>query len=149
MLNEKRIRLMTKAAEFEQGEGRDAFKVNAYYRGDYVSLHMVKAAISGSFAFLILLALWAFGQMEFLLSSLHTMNLQSFIMNIVKWYLVFIVVFELIVFLTYNTRYTKTREQMKMYYQQLGEIGRLYEEEDKRLEGRDTMGGLENDDYVV
>ena len=149
MLSEKRIRLMTKAAEFEQREGQGAFRVNEYYRGDYVSFHMVKAAISGTFAYIVLLVLWGFSQVEALLGGLHTMDLQTFIMGFLKWYVLFLAVMEVIVFFAYNTKYTRTRELMKDYYQQLGEIGRLYEEEDKRLDGRDTMGGPENDDDFV
>ena len=58
MLNEKRIRLMTKAAEFEQKEGREAFRINDYFREDYVTFHMVKAWIRGTAAWLILAVLW-------------------------------------------------------------------------------------------
>lgn len=149
MLNEERIRLMTKAAEFEQREGKNTFKVNSYFRGDYVSFHMVKAAISGTCAYLVLLALWFVYQMESLLSQLHTMDIQAFILGIVKWYVIFLVIFEVLVFLAYNSRYTKTKEKMKEYYLQLRAIGQLYEREDRRLEGRDTAGGQEDDDYIV
>ena len=141
MLNEKRIRLMMKAAEFEQREGRRAFKVNEYYRVDYVSLHMVKAAISGSIGYAILLVLWAFYKMESLLAELHSMDMYAFGMGLLKWYLIFLIIYEIIIFFVYNTRYTRTRALMGGYYSQLGEISKLYEEEDKRLEGRENIGG--------
>ena len=149
MLNEERIRLMTRAADFEQREGNSAFKVNDYYRGDYVSLHMVKAAISGSCAYIIMLVLWLFSQLESLLSNMHTMDMQSFLTGMVKWYILFMIVFEAVVFFAYNVKFNRTREMMKSYYQQLKEIGQLYEDEDKRLDARDTLGGSENDDDFV
>ncbi len=149
MLNEERIRLMAKAAEFEEKEGREAFKVNDYFCGDYVTLHMVKAGISGTAAYLILLALWAVYRMEDLLAELQNIDIPALGMSIVKWYVLFIIVFELIIFLVYFRKYARMRERLKAYYQQLREIGSLYEREDKRLEGRDTTGGQEDDDDFV
>ena len=41
MLNEEKIRLMTKAASFESGEGKKALEMNRFYKGDYISLHLI------------------------------------------------------------------------------------------------------------
>ena len=149
MLSEERIRLMTKAAEFEEREGRDAFKANDYFRGDYVSFHMVKAAISGSCGFIVMIGLWMLYRLEELLAGLHTLDVQVFITGIVKWYLLFIIVFELIVFIAYNTKYTRMKHLMKDYHAQLKAIGQLYEKEEKRLDDHDSIGGSEDDDYIV
>ena len=131
MLNEERIRLMTKAAEFEAREGREAFKVNEYFRGDYVTFHMVKAWIGGTIA------------------EMYTLDFAGLGMSVVKWYVLFIIVYELIVFLAYYRRYTRVREEMKEYYAQLRQISGLYEQEDQRLEGRDATGGRGYDDDFV
>jgi len=149
MLSEERIRLMTRAAEFEQKEGRDAFKINDYFRGDYVSFHMVKAAISGSLGFLVMVGLWMLYQLEELLAGLHSLDIQVFVTGIVKWYLLFIIVFELIVFWAYNTKYTRMKHLMKDYHMQLKDIGQLYEKEENKLDGHGTIGGPDNDDYIV
>lgn len=149
MLSEERIRLMTKAAEFEQKEGRDAFKANDYFRGDYVSFYMVKAAISATLGFIVMVGLWLLYRLEELLAGLHTLDVQVFLTGIVKWYLLFIIVFEIVVFWAYNTKYTKMRQLMKDYSMQLKEIGQLYEREDKRLDDHETIGGPDNDDYTV
>ena len=61
----------------------------------------------------------------------------------------FIVVYELIVFLAYYRKYTRVREEMKEYYAQLRQISGLYEQEDQRLEGRDATGGRGYDDDFV
>lgn len=105
MLNEERIRLMTKAAEFEAREGREAFKVNEYFRGDYVTFHMVKAWIGGTIAFLLGAVLWLACRMEQLLAEMYTLDFAGLGMSVVKWYVLFIIVYELIVFLAYYRRY--------------------------------------------
>ena len=149
MLNEERIRLMTKAAEFEAREGREAFKVNEYFRGDYVTFHMVKAWIGGTIAFLLGAVLWLARRMEQLLAEMYTLDFAGLGMSVVKWYVLLIIVYELIVFLAYYRRYTRVREEMKEYYAQLRQISGLYEQEDQRLEGRDATGGRGYDDDFV
>ena len=41
MLDEKRVKLMTKLALYEETQGKDDFKVSEYYRKDYVGMHMI------------------------------------------------------------------------------------------------------------
>ena len=40
MLDEKRVKLMTKLALYEETQGKDDFKVSEYYRKDYVGMHL-------------------------------------------------------------------------------------------------------------
>lgn len=42
MLNEKRIRLMTKLARYESGEGKEELRIARYYRSDYIGLAMFR-----------------------------------------------------------------------------------------------------------
>ena len=46
MLNEERIRLMTKMVCYEEGEGKEYMPVKQYYRRDYVSLEMLKTFVT-------------------------------------------------------------------------------------------------------
>ena len=39
MLDEKKVKLMTRMALYEEQQGREDLKVSAYYRKDYTSLH--------------------------------------------------------------------------------------------------------------
>ena len=60
MLNEEKIRLMTKAASFEAGEGKKALEMNRFYKGDYLTIHLIGAWISYTVAFCLCVGLWAF-----------------------------------------------------------------------------------------
>ena len=44
MLNEERIRLMTKMASYETREGKEHMPIKQYYRRDYISYEMMKIA---------------------------------------------------------------------------------------------------------
>ena len=69
MLNEDKIRLMTKAAVFEAGEGKKALAMNKYFRGDYISINLIASWISYTIAFAIGVAAWAFYHMEDLMEN--------------------------------------------------------------------------------
>ena len=64
MLNEERIRLMTKMASYEEGEGKEYMPIKQYYRKDYVGLGMIKTFITSSIAFGILFLCWVLYDMD-------------------------------------------------------------------------------------
>ena len=41
MLDEQKIKLMTKLAFYEKTQGKEDFKISEYYRKDYTSLHVI------------------------------------------------------------------------------------------------------------
>lgn len=45
MLNEERVKMMMKLASYEEGQGKEDFKVNSYYRKDYVSFRTIVTLI--------------------------------------------------------------------------------------------------------
>ena len=60
MLNEERIKLMTKMAAYEANEGKRNVAVSSYFRGDYIGLQVIKSIISATIAFLIVFAMFCF-----------------------------------------------------------------------------------------
>ena len=43
MLDERKVKLMTKLALYEETHGKEDFKISSYYRKDYASLHVIYA----------------------------------------------------------------------------------------------------------
>ena len=58
MLNEERIKLMTKMASYEANEGKRNVSIGSYFRGDYISLQVIKSIINATIAFAICFALF-------------------------------------------------------------------------------------------
>ena len=48
MLDERKVKLMTKLALYEETYGIEDFKISSYYRKDYASLHVIYAFLSVS-----------------------------------------------------------------------------------------------------
>ena len=42
MVDERKVRLMTRLARYEQREGREALRINKFYRSDYIGLALLR-----------------------------------------------------------------------------------------------------------
>ena len=131
MLNEERIRLMTKMASYEEGIGKEYLPMKQYYRRDYVSLEMLKTFFTSTIAVGILCLCWILYEMENITEVLNNGDLISFGISILVKYLIFIVIYQVIAFLVYNRRYTKATRSVKTYYSILKRVQRLREKEEK------------------
>ena len=131
MLNEERIRLMTKMASYEEGIGKEYLPMKQYYRRDYVSLEMLMTFFTSTIAFGILCLCWILYEMENITEVLNNGDLISFGISILVKYLIFIVIYQVIAFLVYNRRYTKATRSVKTYYSILKRVQRLREKEEK------------------
>ena len=48
MINEEKVILMTRLASYEKREGKNNMAIGKYFRGDFVSLHLLKAVIAAT-----------------------------------------------------------------------------------------------------
>ena len=129
MLNEEKIRLMTKAASFEAGEGKKALEMNRFYKGDYLSIHLIGAWISYTVAFCLCVGLWAFYKMEYLMTNLHKMDLAAFGKGLALLYLALLGIYLVIQYVVYYNRYQENRKKMAAYNHILKRISGIYESE--------------------
>ena len=58
MLNNEKIILMTKLSLYEQKNQKKEIKTSKYFRGDYMSLKMLKSFLCITVAYLLCLVLW-------------------------------------------------------------------------------------------
>lgn len=131
MLNEERIRLMTKMASYEEGEGKECIPIKQYYRRDYVSFGMLKTFFTSTISFGILCLCWILYEMENITEILSSSNLTSFGISILVKYFIFSVVYQVIAFCVYQRRYTRATASVKAYYSILKRVEKLQEKEEK------------------
>lgn len=132
MLNEERIKLMTKMASYEANEGKRNVAIGSYFRGDYIGLQVIKSIISATIGFLIVFALFVFYDFEVFMSDIYKMDLLQFGKTVIIAYLIFVVAYALISYMIYTYRYTKARKSLKMYYNNLKKLAYLYEKEGRK-----------------
>ena len=132
MISKERVRHMTKLAAFEEREGKKYYKMTQYFRRDYVGLELMKSFLTGTIAFIILFGVWALCGMEALMEDINDMDLVAFGTEILIEYLVFITIYLLVTYVVYNMRYTQGRKGIKLFYNRLKKVSRLYESEGRQ-----------------
>ncbi len=126
MLNEERIILMTKMESYEQNEGKKNMQIGNYFRGDYISIQVMKSVIGATLAFVIGFALYILCQLETFLEEVYKMDLIAFAKNVLIYYSVTVVAYGVISYLVYSYRYSKARKSLKNYYDHLKKLNALY-----------------------
>lgn len=137
MLNEEQIRLMTKMAAYEEGEGKEYMPIKQYYRKDYVSCKMISTFISSTIAFGILFLLWLLYSMEQLAQALVSMNLITFGSLVLVSYLVFTIIYQIIAVSVYSKKYQIATQQTKLYHSRLKKVMKLQERNEKSQPAED------------
>ena len=131
MLKEEKIRLMTKLARYESGEGKEELRIARYYRSDYIGLAMFRNFFLASLAYLVILLLVGAYFAEFLAESLHTLNIAWIGILIVIGYLIAIGVYSAVTYTIHSLRYGRAKKGVAAYERKLRELEALYEEEER------------------
>ena len=71
MLNEERVRLMTRMACYEAKEGRKNVAIGNFFRGDYIGLQVIKSVISATIAYILIFAMFILYDFEVFMEGLH------------------------------------------------------------------------------
>lgn len=126
MLNEERIILMTKMASYEDGEGKKSMSLGRYFRGDYISIQLLRAFFCGTIAYLLGFGLYVLYDFETLIVDIYKMDLFVFAQNIIKWYAILVVGYCVITYAIYAYRYSQAKKSLKLYYHNLKKLDSMY-----------------------
>jgi len=131
MINGQRVRLMHKMAVYEKNGGDADERINAYFRGDYISSQMLRSFITATAAFLLLGLIFGFYDFENLMLAVYNTNLTSLIFRVGLAYLFFLAAYELATYLIYSYRYQHARERLAQYYLELRRLSAAYRREEE------------------
>ena len=131
MLNEERIRLMTKMAAYEAGEGKENLPVKQYYRKDYVGYEMLKTFLTSTISFGILFVCWLVYKMEDMTEFLRGRDLPELARWLIVRYVIFICVYQVIAFIVYTRRYKRATASVRENYTTLKKVEKLQEKEER------------------
>lgn len=132
MLNEERVKLMTKLAAYESKEaGMNDIKISSYFQKDYTSFHVLSTLIWITIGYVLLAGAIGVAFMEKILQNL---NVKMFILiagGAVIGYVVLLLVYGIIAYYIARTRYNKARRSVKGYNLNLLRLNKMYEKEKK------------------
>ncbi len=131
MLNQQKIRCMTKAAAFEDREDRGYFKMNRYFRVDYIIFGMIKSAVAVTVGAALVVLVWGLIHAEELLTGTALEDFFDIGRTIGTYYAIALIVSVVIAFIVYLVRYQRMRKSMKQYLGLLKTIQKMNEQEEK------------------
>ncbi|MDO4284666.1 MAG: hypothetical protein Q4C60_04945 [Eubacteriales bacterium] len=131
MLNENKIRLMTKMAVFEKREGTKDERMDAFFKGDYISSQLLRSFLCATLSFAILLGVYCYYNFESLMLSVYSMDLLSFMGQIIVIYVIFTALVLAVTFIVYAKRYDRMRKGMQAYYRMLSGLSASYQRKEE------------------
>lgn len=149
MLNEDRIKLMTKMASYESKDGKKQIPISKFFRIDFVTVNMLKTAIYATIGFCLLVGTWVLYKADFFMANIHKMNLLILGKSILNYYIAFLAVYLVIAYFVYMIKYNNARRGVKKYYIQLKKLSKLYEKEVYENDGRKSLGGKTDNDHFA
>ena len=121
MLNNEKIILMTKLSLYEQKNQKKEIKTSKYFRGDYMSLKMLKS-------YLLCLVLWFMYKSDKVISSLTTTGrLTALIVMLVILYIVSVVLYMIFSYAFFSHKFRNIRKHLKEYNGDLKTLHRIQE----------------------
>ncbi|MBQ2800704.1 MAG: hypothetical protein IJF03_04875 [Lachnospiraceae bacterium] len=130
MVNENKIKLMTKLAVYEQGEGKKMLPVMQYFQSDYIIFNVIKTVISVTIAYGTILLIAGVLSSQYLMENIHKMSIEQLIGRIIFGYIVVLAVYLTIALVVYTKRYAKAKKSVKKYYNQLKKLGSYYDDKE-------------------
>jgi len=129
MIDEERVKLMTKMQAYEDGPGKRHVAIANYFRGDYLGKQMLKGGISVTVALIVLYSASILYDVEGFMKMLYQIDLLEYLKELSMNYLKIVVVYVLITYLVYAYRYAKAKKGLKEYYGNLKKLSAMYQKE--------------------
>ncbi len=129
MLNNKKIRIMTKLALYEQKEGKEDIKMSKYYKTDYVRLQVLKTVVSVTMGYILILLMIGMYRAEYIISKLVTFDFVRIGQYVLGLYIMIMAVFVTGSIIGYSLKYDYSRKNLSKYYKSLKKLSSFYREE--------------------
>lgn len=134
MLNNDKIRLMTKLALYEQKEGKKNIAGGKYYRSDYVSLAMINSAIIATLAYILILGSIVLVNIETVLSVMTAFDMLELGRIVVVAYIIYMLIYLTITYIISRLRYDNIKSELKNYDNNLKELYTIYKKEEENTQ---------------
>ena len=122
MLNEKKIRLMTRTAIYEKREGKEDLKVNSYCGSDYVRFNMLKTLIGVTIAVFLCSCIYVLYSSQDLLQMIFKVDLLALAKLLITAYVLSLIVYVISSVMFYQYKYSRAKKRLKHFNHNLSLI---------------------------
>lgn len=128
MVNEEKLRIMTKLAAYEKNVSQREQKEGGYYKSDYIRSHLLVTIWSYSSAFVLVLFLVALYHFDYLMAVVEVWELQGLILAIAAVYILLILGCSFFTIVIYSGRYNQIQKKRREYYNELKKLEAFYKQ---------------------
>lgn len=131
MLDERKVRLMTSLAMYEQGQGKEDFKISEYYRKDYTGMHILFSIFWTTVGYACLIALIILAGLDYFMAHMSVKLFMTLGIAAAAGYLAVVIIYAVISSHIYNKKHRNARQRVKRYNHNLTKLLKMYEKENK------------------
>lgn len=131
MLDERKVKLMTKLALYDQTQGKEDFKISEYYRKDYAGMHIIFSILWVTVGYVVAGALVLLAGMDALLEQMSTGLIMTLGGAVIIGYVAVLVFYIIVTSHVYNKKHQDARQRVKKYNHTLTKLLKIYEKESK------------------
>ena len=130
MLNEERVKHMTKMAFYETKGGSDDLKIGAYYKKDYIGSNTFWSALWMTIAYIAVVVIVVTAFLKNYLADLHSKQLMVIGISFLGIYLVLLFAYVKYAKGIYKKKHALAYHRMRRFKDELEQLEKLYEKED-------------------
>ena len=126
MVNEERIKLMTRMAAYEKEEHKKNKKIVSFFKSDYISMQILKSIVYTTIAFAIMFGLYVLYDFEIFMKEIYQMDIFEFAKSVIIVYGIFMGIILVITYVVSLYQYKRAIQSTKLYYANLKKLSRDY-----------------------
>lgn len=126
MVNEEKLRTMTRLASYEKNVSEKEQREGGYYKSDYIRSHLIVTLGSYSVAFLLLLVLIALYHFDYLVSVADIREMRNLILTAAAVYILLMLGCIFFTITTYSEKYHRAKKKRKEYIRELKKLETFY-----------------------
>ena len=130
MVNEERIKLMTRMAAYEKEEHKKNKTIVSFFKSDYISMQTLKSIVYTTIAFAIMFGLYVLYDFEVFMKEIYQMDVFEFAKSVIIVYGIFMGIILVITYIVSLYQYNRALQSTKLYYMNLKKLSRIYGEEE-------------------
>ncbi len=131
MVDEEKVKVMTRLAIYEKGDGKREIPLSKYYKGDYVKYNILKTMIFATISYWLIVACVIVINLEEILKDINNIDYVGLVTKLVVGYAAFLIVYGLITKIVYGIRYNKARPKLIVYNHLLKKLIKFYGDSEK------------------
>ncbi len=150
MINQEKVRIMTKCACYEKHNSKKELQLAGYFKKDYVKLQMLKSIFSVIIAFALMSGIVILAYYEQLFKLINKFGIKNISIIAIIAFFVLLMVYYVISRAIYAKQFDRAKKGIRRYYRDLKKLQSIYSNEQDKSPKVFEEGGVveQNDEFI-